>query len=118
MTTEDIRTIVNNEMYNNSSPIIVYIYGRPGCGKTRLLHEVFETNCGIVYKGNVRINVWDDAGCRSITNLGKLPDCDYFVISGNLVPDDIPIHMDHIFCLNSAEALKECRGFLGSIYGQ
>lgn len=118
MQVEAVRAIVYNEMNTRPAPTIVYIYGRPGCGKTRLLHEVFAANDGIVYKGNVRISIWDDAGYHSFTNLAKMPECDYFVISGNIQPDYIPIHMDHIFCLDSAEALKECRAFLNSIYGE
>lgn len=112
------RTIFRYEINKMPVPVVVYIYGTPACGKTRTLLDVFGTARGIVYKGNIRIRVWDDAGYQSFSNLGIMDDCDYLVIASNLQPDDLPIHMDHIFCLNSAEALKECRDFLSSIYGQ
>jgi hypothetical protein len=113
----DFKAVVSAEIKKMPSPIVVYIYGQPGCGKTRLLNDVFSTSYGIVYKGTVRISVWDDAGYHSFANLDNLPQCDYLVISSNMQPDDLPIHMDHVFCLDSANALDECRSFLNSIYG-
>lgn len=110
--------LIYNEINRMPVPIIVYIYGAVGCGKTRMLEDVFATAHGIVYKGNLKISVWDDAGYQCFSNLPIMDDCDYFIIASNLQPDDLPIHMDHIFCVDSAEAMKECHDFLSSIYGQ
>jgi Cdc6-like AAA superfamily ATPase len=77
-------------------PAVVYIYGPPGCGKTRMLEDIFSKTNGMVYRGTVRVYIWDGASYSSFSNLSSMPDCDYFVITSNLQPDDIPINMHHI----------------------
>ena len=104
----------------NGQPITVYVYGTPGSGKTRMLREVFGTDHGYVHRGTVRVGLLD--GIRvSAFELGVFAnmryDCDYLILTGNHQPEQISMHLDHLFCLNSEEALKECRDFLNSIWG-
>ena len=91
-------------------PCVVYIYGPPASGKSRLMYEVFGVSWGTIVTNNTTINIIDD-----YTGGGLNLKCDYVIITSNEEPDEIPIHMDHIFCLNSAEALSETKSFLKSI---
>ena len=96
---------------------VVYIYGQSGVGKTKLLRDVFD-GCthGLVRRGNLTLFLWDDAQLVTFSH-DTVPRVDWFIVCSNKTPDDVPIHLDHIFCIDSAENLKEARLFLSSIWG-
>lgn len=112
--------------------IVVYVYGPPGCGKSRMLDKIFAPHatceiCGTVYPdrfvscGRNFMIVDDFCGSEApkITEyLSKIKGTaeDYFVIlCGNEQPDDINIHMDHIFWCGLEHLMLEAREFLQSI---
>lgn len=113
---------------------LVYLYGPTGCGKTRMLqsifagHESYDT-CGTVFPDKrvgcgKNFMIVDDF-CGSETEHVKrylksiewaIPKGDYFaILCGNEQPDDINIHMDHIFWCGAEHTMKEAREFLESI---
>lgn len=94
------------------APVIVYMYGPAGCGKSKTLYEVFGCVFGTIVTKNITITLIDNFSGDGEPSKNMT---DYVVLASNLEPDDIPIHMDHIFCLNSAEAVSECKSFLLSI---
>ena len=102
-----------------SQPIVVYIYGSAGCGKSRMLDEVFGERSGYVHRGSVKIGLRDDYRTPFAEWWPqKMPmECDYLIIAGDCMPEQITIHIDHCFPLDSADNLKECRKFLESISG-
>lgn len=103
--------LTQNEM--SSAPVVVYIYGLSGCGKTKLLLDVFGSSYGIVFRGDVVVYLHDGGWVHPDDTIRA----DYLIMTSDDQPDNIPIHMDHIFYIYSAESLKECRSFLESIWG-
>ena len=97
-----------------AAPMIVYIYGRPGCGKSKLLSAVFGKTDGVSYRGAMKVVLMDGVGYGF--TLATIPQCDYLIITSNMQPESIPIHIDHVFCLDCAQTYKECRKFLESLY--
>lgn len=92
---------------------VVYIYGFPGCGKTKLLTEVFGRNWGSLYRGNLKLLLLD--GEYENYTPEECNGFDYVIISSNQYPN--MDGMDHVFYLYNAETVNECRSFLQSIYG-
>lgn len=100
---------------------VAYIYGQPGCGKTRMLHDVFDkvTTCvgtigfGEDFMVHYAFTSSDVFALETYLSSLELSVSEnlFVVLCCNEQPDDINIHMDHIFCIKKREDLAKARKF-------
>ena len=92
---------------------VVYIYGSSGCGKTALIREVFGQTTGVINHNSHKIILYDNVMVRA----GEIDysSGDYYILISNMAPDDVPVALNEIFHITSAETLIECSAYLRSI---